>query len=377
MAPRNRRLIDLSILESNMRCIRSSVPPQVKILAVIKADAYGHGAEETARSVLQAGADMLAVAAVSEGTALRRAGITAPILVLGAVTEEDVSEGVASGLIQTVCSPAMVALCEKAAEDLSTDCRIHLKIDTGMGRIGVRTEDERDAVLHELEISRHVRLTGAFTHFCDADGGEDGCTYTREQFRRFQELTSVLPDHVLRHCCNSAAAIRFPEMHMDMIRAGISLYGYPPVPTALPLRPAMSWIAGISYIKEIPEGTWISYGRIFRSDRPMKIATVTCGYGDGYPRCASGRAHVLIRGRKVPVVGRICMDQMMADVSGLADVKAGDEAVLIGRCGDQQITAEDIASWADTISYEILLNAGNRVERVIRDDSEKGGSDPE
>ena len=361
MNSRNKRTIDLAALSDNFRLIRSAVPSNAGILAVVKADGYGHGAAEAAGAFLQAGADMLAVASVEEGRYLRTSGISAPVLVLGAVTEHDVREGVSSRLIQTVCSPEMVRQCERAAAECSEQTEVHLKIDTGMGRIGVRTEQERDAVLQAISESPHVRLTGAFTHFSDADGDDSGIEYTREQYSRFLLMTAHLPKEVIRHCCNSAAIHRFPEMALDMVRAGISLYGYPPVPVSIPLRPCMTWTAEISHIKEIPAGSFVSYGRTYQSEAPVRVATVTCGYGDGYHRAASGKASVLIRGRRARIIGRICMDQMMADITGMDDIRVGDEAVLIGRSGNEEITADDLAEWCNTISYEILLSAGSRV----------------
>ena len=366
MLPRNRRVIDLEALEGNARLIRSAVPASAKMMAVVKADGYGHGAYETACAAIRGGADMLAVATVGEGAELREKGIDVPILVLGASAASDAREGIRCNLIQTVCSPEMVEWCEKEAAALKKQTEVHLKTDTGMGRIGVRNEAERDHVLSTLRKCGHVRLTGAFTHFADADGDENGIIYTKKQFERFQELTAPLPKGIIRHCCNSAAIHRFPEMALDMVRAGISLYGYPPVCTNLPLKPCMSWSATVSYIKEVPAGTCVSYGRTYRSDHPIRVATVTCGYGDGYHRAAGPRGWVIIHGKRTKIIGRICMDQMMADVSDIDGVHPGDEAVLIGQDGDERITAEDIASWAGTISYEILLSTGSRVERVFR-----------
>ena len=366
MTPRNRRIISPLNIEENMRKIRAAVPGYAKIMAVVKADGYGHGAVETARAAISGGADMLAVASAGEGTELRKNRIDVPVLVLGAVTETDAGEGVLHDLTQAVCSPEMVRWCEKAAADAGKQTEVHLKIDTGMGRIGVRNAQERDAILAELDRSSHVRLTGAFTHFSDADGDEEGILYTREQFQRFKELTDILPENVIRHCCNSAGIHRFPEMALDMVRAGISLYGYPPVPTDTDLKPCMRWSADISYIKEIPAGTYVSYGRTYRSDRTIRVATVTCGYGDGYFRAAGQEGYVLIGGRRAKIIGRVCMDQMMADITNIEHVSVGDEAILIGRDGEEEITAEDVARWAGTISYEILLSSGSRVDRVFR-----------
>ncbi len=362
MEPRNRRIIDAGALEANMRAIRNAVPASAGVTAVVKADGYGHGAVTAARAALAGGADMLAVASVAEGARLRAAGLKADILVLGAVTASDVLEGAELELIQTVCSPEMVRLCAGAARKTGKQASVHLKVDTGMGRIGVRTEEERDAVLAELRKSPGVRLTGAFTHFSDADGDEDGAAFTLEQFDRFLQLTDPLG--VPRHCANSAAIHRFPQTVLDRVRAGISFYGYPPVETEMKLRPCMRWTAKISYIKEVSPGAYISYGRTFRTEGPLRVATVTCGYADGYHRAAGGRAEVLIHGKRARILGRICMDQMMADVTDIPEAAPEDEVVLMGEDGADRITAEEIAGWAGTISYEVLLSAGSRVERI-------------
>ena len=374
MRPRNQRVIYTDRLRENMEKIRNAVPPDVKILAVVKADGYGHGAVETSRAALEGGAEMLAVASVAEGSKLRKNGITAPILVLGAVTAADVKEGIELDLIQTVCSEDMVHLCENAAVSLHKQTKVHLKIDTGMGRIGVRTEDELKKVYDAIQNAAHVSLTGAFTHFSDADDGDEGMQYTESQYSRFLQLTSFLPKGIILHCSNSAAIHRRPDFAMNMVRAGISLYGYPPVPERnLHLQPCMRWTAKISYIKELPAGEYISYGRTYQTSSPMRVATVTCGYADGYHRCASGKATVLIHGKRAPILGRICMDQMIADVTHIPEAVPEDEVILMGEAQEDQITAEDIASWAGTISYEILLSVGSRVDRVFESIERKQG----
>ncbi len=374
MRPRNRRVIRTDLLRENMRRIREIVPAETKIMAVVKADGYGHGSAETARAAVEGGAEYLAVASVEEGIFLRHSGISVPILVLGAVTESDVRDGVENGLIQTVCSPEMVHLCECAAAAAKKKTEVHLKIDTGMGRIGVRNTEEVKSVTDEINRSPHVQLTGVFTHFSDADGGPDGMEYTDKQLSVFREMTELLPDGIIRHCANSAAIHRKPDSMMDMVRAGISLYGYPPVPENNPgLQICMRWTAKISFIKEIPAGEYISYGRTYRTDRTKRIATVTCGYADGYPRCAGEQAEVLIHGKRAKILGRICMDQMMADITDIPEARTEDEVVLMGSDGEDRITAEDIAKWAGTISYEILLSAGSRVERIFSESETVGG----
>ena len=368
MRARNLRTIRIDRLRENMRKIRASVPESAKMMAVVKADGYGHGAAETARAALEGGAEYLAVASVAEGTALRKSGISAPILVLGAVCPWDVFEGVDSSLIQTVCSPEMVRLCEEAGAAAGKTAEVHLKIDTGMGRIGVRNREELEAVAGEIDRSPHVTLTGAFTHFSDADGDGNGMAYTEKQFAKFRELSGLLPENILRHCSNSAAIHRRKDFAMDMVRAGISLYGYPPVTeNNIGLEPCMRWTARISYIKETEAGAYLSYGRTFRTGGKTRVATVTCGYGDGYHRCAGPKAEVLIHGKRAKVLGRICMDQMLADVSDIPEAREGDEVVLIGEDGNDRIDAEQIAAWSGTISYEILLSVGSRVERVFED----------
>lgn len=360
-ARQNIRRIDLAQLGRNVAMIRESLPQGTQLMAVVKADAYGHGMLQAARTALRAGARQLAVALAEEGATLRQAGITAPILVLGATTPAAAREAARWNLTLTGCDPEMVRWAQEAASASGTTLCAHLKLDTGMCRIGCRSEAEVRAVLDALAACPQVRLTGAYTHFADADG--DDLAFTREQLRRFLALTSALPRGVIRHCANSAAIHRLPEAALDMVRAGISMYGYPPVQTALPLRPCMRWETEVTYVKEIAPGDTVSYGRTYTAREARRIATVACGYGDGYHRAASGKAEVLIGGRRAPVVGRICMDQMMADVTDIPHVKAGDRVVLLGEMGGECITAEDIAAWAGTISYEVLLAATDRVAR--------------
>ncbi len=249
----------------------------------------------------------------------------------------------------------MVDTLKSCAKDSGLTGLMHLKIDTGMGRIGVRTEEEIRAILARLQVSPHVRLTGAFTHFADADGSD--MAYTRMQFERFQQLLTLLPDGIVRHCANSAAIHRCPEAALDMVRAGISMYGHPPVETDLPLRPVMTWRTQVTFVKTVQPGDKISYGCTFTAEKPMRLATVACGYGDGYHRNASSRAQVILHGQRARVVGRICMDQMMVDVTDIPNVKAGDEVTLMGSDGAETITPDELGSWSDTIGYEVLLAA--------------------
>lgn len=355
------RTIDLAVLRKNVRLIRKILPEKTLLMAVVKADAYGHGIVHVARNALHAGADWLAVARTDEGIVLRDAGVKAPILVLGAASGLEIGDGVRHELTLTVTDPRMVYAVQRHAEKAGRRGYVHLKLDTGMGRIGIRTEAEVRDMLAAVQNCPMVELTGAFTHFADADGDDE--TYTRMQLERFKALTAMLPANVLRHCANSAAIHQYPDAAMDMVRAGISMYGYPPVKTDMPLKPVMGWKTAITYVKNIAPGEKVSYGCTFTADKQMSLATVACGYGDGYHRCATGQAQVMIQGVRCPVVGRICMDQMMVDVSALEDVAPGDEVVLMGADGDAAIDAEELGRWSSTISYEVLLAATERVHR--------------
>ena len=269
---------------------------------------------------------------------------------------------VALGLTLTVCDPAMVKSVGAACRAQNREASVHLKLDTGMGRIGARNAAEVQDVLAALEDEPLVHLTGAFTHFADADGAD--AAFTQEQFQRFEALTALLPRGIVRHAANSAAIHRYAATHLDMVRMGISMYGYAPVPESLPLLPVMRWYTEVTYGKELSAGDTVSYGRTFRADKPMRVATVAVGYGDGYHRAISGKGAVLIGGKRAPILGRVCMDQLMADVTHIPGVKAGDQVVLLGEQGGERITAEELASWAGTISYEVLLAPTNRVPRV-------------
>ncbi|MBQ9306299.1 MAG: alanine racemase [Clostridia bacterium] len=359
---RNRRIVDLEAIRHNMQLIRSIVPKSARVMAVVKADAYGHGAVEVAEASLASGASFLAVATVPEGMELRQAGIRAPILVLGESTPEEMENAAVEEITLTVSSTEDIRHAADAARIAGHPLEVHLKVDTGMGRIGGRNLDERDEVLAAISDADGVTLTGIFTHFADADG--NGNDYTDMQLARFQSLTAGLPEQVLRHCANSAAILRrMPEAAFDMVRAGIVLYGYPPVETELDFHMCMRWESRVMFVKTITRGECVSYGCTYKAKRKTRVATVGCGYGDGYHRSASGKAYAIVHGVRVPVIGRVCMDQLMVDVSDVPDVEVGDTVTLMGEDGEVRVSADDIASWAGTISYEILLSTTGRVRR--------------
>lgn len=357
--------IDLGALRRNIAVIRGVVRPQTRLFAVVKADAYGHGSVDISRAALEAGADTLCVAIADEGIRLRSAGITAPILVLGGADGEGARLSVRHGLIQTVFSEDILLEAQDEAARLGIGAQVAFKIDTGMNRIGMRTPGEVARLLDCLDNCPSLSLHSVFTHFAVADEASD---FTRVQLDRFLSLSSAIrarrPEALL-HAANSAALFRFPESQLDAVRMGLAMYGYSPAPDIPhPLLPVMSWKTRIVLIKDIAAGDTVSYGRTFTADGPITVATLPVGYGDGYFRCLGNRAFVLIGGRRARVLGRVCMDQMMVDVSGLG-AQVGDEAVLIGSQGSQRVGADDLASWADTIPYEITLSVSARVPRVV------------
>ncbi|MBR5111384.1 MAG: alanine racemase [Clostridia bacterium] len=353
--------VDLRAIAANTEALRQATAPTPHMLAVVKANAYGHGLVQVAKTALNHGADWLGVAIPEEGERLRQAGVEAPILVLGAVNEKGAEASVRNSLTQTVFDPERVRMLEETAARMNAAAQVHLKCDTGMGRIGVRRSEELQAMLDALKAAPHVRLTGAFTHFADADGESDA--YSLGQIEAFNRFTALLPKGILIHAAASAASLRYPQARYDMTRQGISLYGCAPVKNAPALKPALSWHTEIVYVKDLPAGACVSYGCTYRAEKTMRAATLPVGYGDGYHRALSGKAFVLIGGKRCPVIGRVCMDQIMADVTDVPEEKLflGAPAVLLGRQGREEITADELASWAGTISYEMLLAATARV----------------
>ena len=287
------------------------------------------------------------------------------ILVLGAATCESAGEAIAYGLTQTVFTPEMVEFLDMEASRRQRVAFVHIKLDTGMNRIGLKTIEDAEKLACVLDKCSHVKANGIYTHFAEADSPDedDLNAFSQEQLERFYELRSCFSPLIPAHVANSAAGILSCKTHLDFVREGISLYGYPPVGTVIPFRPALSWMTEVTNVKIVHAGETIGYGRTYTADRDMRVATVAVGYGDGYHRSLSNRGQMLIRGCRAPIVGRVCMDQTMVDVTDIPEAAVGDEVVLLGSQGEEIIDAEQLAAWADTISYEMLLAPSQRVHR--------------
>lgn len=363
--------IDLDAARNNIEQIRKITSNEAGIMAVVKADAYGHGAFELAKVFLKYGADRLAVATIDEAEQLRLQGIDNPILILGCTHTSRINDIVKYDIIQAVFTYDTAKAISEESIRQNKIAKIHIKIDTGMGRIGFIPDNEAVKVIEKISKLKNLEIEGIFTHFATAD--EEDKNFTFEQFNKFTSIIKSIEAKgisiPIRHCANSAGIMEFPEMHLNMVRPGIILYGMYPSSDVhknrLQLQPIMSLKASIVYVKEVPKGSSISYGRTYIAEKTTKIATVPIGYADGYPRMLSGKGYVIIRGKKAPIVGRVCMDQMMVDVTDIDDAQAGDEVILIGNFGkDISITAEDIANTIGTINYEITCMVSRRIPRV-------------
>jgi alanine racemase len=359
----------LDALGSNVREIRRITSPSARVMAVVKANAYGHGAIQVSRVALSSGADWLGVALLQEALELRQQGIGAPILILGYTPDEDASELVANGISQTVFTREAALALAAAAHKLGLKARVHVKIETGMGRIGFPATRETVDLIAYLARLSDLEVEGIYTHFATSDADQ---SYTEQQFMKLQQMVKHLEAQGVfirwRHCANSPSVIDLPYTHLDLVRPGIILYGLYPSPTVrhdlISLRPVLSLKARVSFVKEVAAGASISYGCTYKAEAPTRIATIPIGYADGYSRLLSNKAEVLIRGRRAPVAGRVCMDQVMVDVGRIPGVEAGDETVLIGRQGSEEITADEMADHIGTISYEVVTRISERVPRL-------------
>lgn len=363
--------IDLSAIKDNIRAIRQRVGPAVKIIPAVKANAYGHGAVAVSRACVEAGADMLGVACVDEAIELRNAGIAAPLLILGCCEAEAVEDIVRIGAVSVCCDIGFARALSQAAVKLGRTAAVHVKIDTGMGRIGV-APDEAVEFTRQVGSLPNISVEGVLTHFPSAD--EKDRSFTRNQIALFKKIVEAIKKEVVVpgvrnlcvHASNSAGILAYPEADFDAVRPGIMVYGLYPsdaVPRSVEIREALTFKTRIVFLKEVPPGTSISYGRTYITTRRQKIATLPVGYADGYPRRLSNCGEVVVRGMRVPVVGRVCMDQTMIDVSNVPGVATGDEVILYGG-GYDYLSVSVVAQKIDTISYELLCNISSRVPRI-------------
>jgi alanine racemase len=363
--------IDLAALERNLRLIRASLPPDMRYVAVVKADAYGHGLHHVAARLMHAGADLFAVANVTEAAALRELGPGWPILVLSPLLPEEDHFLADYDLAATVSSEEEVARFNAAGQASGRAIPIHLKIDTGMGRLGVWHE-QAPALYQKISAASHLRLAGIYTHFSSPD---DNLAFTDEQRRRFlaalQRCRGLRPGELFVHADNSAGIETMPGASpFNAVRVGLLQFGILPHPNSLlaevHTEAVFSFHTRVGLVKALPRGTSISYGCTFTLKRDSTVAILCAGYADGIPRAASNRAHVLIHGRRCPVLGRVTMDQTVVDVTDVPGVACGDEAVLVGRQGAAEISIIEFSRWADTIPWETLCSVTKRVPRIYK-----------
>ena len=357
--------VNLTRLENNLAAIRQKVAP-AKVMLVVKANAYGHGLVEVSKA-LAGMTDYVGVAVLEEGVLLRELGVKAPIIVLGGIWREQIFRYLEHKLTLTASSVERLQQINDAAGQIGVKAKVHLKIDTGMERIGIHYYNAH--LLQEAALKcTHVEVEGIFSHFASADSHD--LAFAHLQLERFNEVLRFYERHSLpmpmRHIANSAAVLQLPESYMDMVRPGIMLYGVypsPETPHTIEVKPALAWKSRVVYFKVVKPGHAVSYGSTWQSGHNVRVVTVPVGYGDGYFRSMSNRAYLIIRGKKYPQIGNICMDQLMANIEWDSAYN-GDEVILLGESDGVQITVEDLAEWAGTIPYEILTNINTRVPRV-------------
>lgn len=360
--------IDLDALKYNFENIKSVLKPETKIMSVVKTDAYGHGYEECCRTLLECGTYAFAVATLSEAKQVRKICPDTPILILSAIQKEDMAELIRYDIMPTITDTDNCIALSKEAEKANKTVKIHIKADTGMSRIGF-VADDKSTPSNILKISKlpNIEINGIFSHFACAD--EENPEYTYMQFDRFLKLIAELEDLgikiPIKHIANSAAIMMYPEMQLDMVRPGIILYGYYPSDEVdkkrLSIKPVMTVKSRITLVKEAEKGVGVSYGKEYITDRKTKIATVPVGYGDGYLRALKNKAKMELSGELCDVVGRICMDQCMIDVTNVNNISIGDEVTVFG---NGKITADSVANWLGTISYEVLCLVASRVPKI-------------
>ncbi|MDD3642219.1 MAG: alanine racemase [Candidatus Krumholzibacteria bacterium] len=359
--------IDLDAFEWNIGRIRSLLPGRVRILLVVKADAYGHGAVRIARQAAECGIDMLGVATLDEGKELREGGIALPVLILSPVLPEELEEVLAYDLAVSISSYEFAVSASRASRRCGYPCTAHVEVDTGMGRAGLSAEGAADSIVGMASLEG-IRLSGIFTHFPASDSDSD---FTAEQIRAF---TAVVDECAARgvafeyvHTANSAALINFPGSHFNMVRPGLIAYGHSPslaLSERLDVIPVMSFKARLLLVRRLRAGTSISYGRTFIAPRDMTVGVIAAGYGHGMSHRMSNRGAVLLRGRRTPIIGRVTMDMTMVDLDGFPDPAVGEEVVIFGSQRDERIDVDDVAAWDGSLNYEVLCRISKRVVRV-------------
>lgn len=365
--------VNLDNIYANMKELKDNTATDTQMVAVIKTDGYGHGAVPIAKTIDELVA-AYAVATIDEALNLRRHNITKPIYILGFIYEERIKDAILNDIRMTVFDVDMAKAISEKALEMGKNAYVHIKIDTGMSRIGFIPTD--DAIEHISQITKmkNIVLEGIFTHFAASDSlDKESALKQLEIFNVFcDKLAENGVDIKIKHCSNSAGIIDMPMANMNEVRAGIALYGMYPSDEvnkrAVMLRPALELKSHVVFVKEVPAGVGISYGSTYVTEKPMKIATIPLGYGDGYPRNLSNKGYVLIKGMKCNILGRVCMDQFMVDVTGL-DVKKGDVVTLVGKDGEESITVEELAELAGTFNYEFVCNLGKRIPRVYYRDN--------
>lgn len=361
--------IDLDAMEFNMQSMRDRIPADTRMAGVIKTDAYGHGAVPAA-GIIDRFVSFFCVASGEEALNLRLNGITKPILILGPYPGKDYGPLVEADVRPAVFTMEQALGVSRAAERLGKTAPVHIAIDTGMHRIGMEPTEENADMVKEMAALPGIRIEGLFTHLYRAD--EKDLTIAREQVKKYRDFVRYLADRGIfpevRHVSNSAGIMELLGTDYDMVRCGITLYGIYPSDEVdrekLDIHPVMSLKATVTYVKEIGPGDEVSYGGTFRADRPMRVATIPVGYGDGYPRLLSSRGYVLIAGKKAPILGRVCMDQFMVDVTEIPEAETGSIATLLGKDGDEEITADDLGVLSGRFPYEFVCCIGKRVPRV-------------
>ncbi len=367
--------IDLDAARHNFELIKSKAG-SAAIMCIVKADAYGHGVEQVALEYQRLGADWFGVSNIEEAMELRRYGIVRNILILGYTPPRETALLCAHNITQAIFSEQYAQAMSEAAAEEGLVLKGHIKADTGMGRIGFNCRGDYD-IANQADACERVcklpalEINGIFTHFAVADEGEDGEEFTRQQFGNFMKLIDGLEARGVklrwRHCCNSAGMLEYTEMHLDMVRPGVILYGLSPsdkLAGKYDLHPVMQLRSVISMVKRFEKGATVSYGRAYTADRDMLVATVPIGYADGFPRVLSGRQDMIVRGKKVPIIGRVCMDQLMLDVTNVPDVREGDTVTVFGSDGGKTILVDELAEKLGTINYELVCRMARRVPRI-------------